>query len=149
MTSTSEPVESPVPEGFTPFERGGPFFTQLGPAYTRPADDGGVVVALRVADKHTNGAGITHGGMLTALADSALGINIAIRRKRMSGQVTVSLSVDFLSPAQPGDWLEAFVHIRRVGLRLAFGDCILKVGTREVLRCSAVFSIATLAAKSG
>lgn len=135
-----------VPDGFEPFDhsRAGPFLALIGPVYVRREESGGVVVALRVAERHTNGGGIAHGGMLTSLADSALGINVADARKRAGGQVTVSLNVDFLAPVHVGDWLEAHVHLRKLGLRLAFADCILKVGAREVLRSSSVFTIATL-----
>ncbi|HSW06618.1 PaaI family thioesterase [Aquabacterium sp.] len=132
--------ELPVPEGFVLREIGGPYFTALGPIYMKPTPQGGAVIALRVAHQHTNMAGMTHGGMLATLADGAFGINIAMLRKRRSGQVTVSLNADYLSPARPGDWLEAHVTVRRMGWQLAFADCLLQVGERLVLRATAVFS---------
>lgn len=130
----------PVPEGFVPRTMGGPYFTALGPIYMRQLPTGGAVVALRVMHQHTNLAGLTHGGMLTTLADGAFGINIAMLRKTHTGQVTVSLNSDFLSAARPGDWLEAHVEVRRMGRQLAFADCQLRVGERIVLRSNAVFA---------
>lgn len=148
MTSPAAPyliadtVEPGVPEGFKRLEAGGPYFRQMGPAYLRLSDDGkSGVLALRVAANHLNVQGISHGGMLTTMADSALGMNLSLARGRRGGQVTVSLTADFLSGAREGDWLEAHVVITRMGKRLAYANCDLKVGARHVLRSSAVFAI--------
>ena len=133
-------ADADVPEGYAPLEFGGPYFRALGPMHGRRQADGGLIVALRIAESHLNIQGFTHGGMLTTLADGALGLNIAIARGRRGAQVTVSLTADFLSSARLGDWLEAHVTITRLGQRLAYANCDLKVGTRHVLRASAVFA---------
>jgi uncharacterized protein (TIGR00369 family) len=138
VADTAEPG---IPEGFRRLEAGGPFFRQMGPAYLRLAADGkSAVLALRVAANHLNVQGVCHGGMLTTMADSALGMNLSLARGRRGGQVTVSLTADFLSAAREGDWLEAQVVITRMGKRLAYANCDLKVGERHVLRSSAVFA---------
>ncbi|HEU5296218.1 MAG TPA: PaaI family thioesterase [Burkholderiaceae bacterium] len=129
-----------VPQGFEPLHVGGAYFQQLGPVSSRRADSGSVIIALRVAERHLNIQGITHGGMLVTLADGALGINIALARERKSAQVTVSLTADFLSGGRLGDWLEAHTTITRIGQRMAYANCDLKVGTRHVLRSSGVFA---------
>jgi uncharacterized protein (TIGR00369 family) len=149
--SSSADDALPVPEGYRPLLAGGPYFRALGPVYSRPQADGGAVIALRVTDAHLNIQGVTHGGMLSTLADGALGINIALARGRRGGQVTVSLTADFLSGGRVGDWLEAFVTVTRMGRRLAYASCDLKVGARHVLRSSAVFAFVerTLPAAAG
>jgi len=114
-----------VPPGYAALERGGAWFRALGPLYQRQADDGTVIVAVRVSASHANVMGIAHGGMLMTLADGAMGINLNLLR--------------FLSAAQVGDWLEAHTRIRRNGKRLAFVECTLKVGEREVLHASGTF----------
>jgi uncharacterized protein (TIGR00369 family) len=129
-----------VPAGFERRVSGGPYFRALGDIYWKPQDGGGAVIALRVAESHLNVQGFTHGGMLTTLADGALGINIALARGKRAGQVTVSMSADFLASARVGDWLEAHVTVTRVGQRLAYANCDLKVGDRHILRSSAVFA---------
>ncbi|HET7527670.1 MAG TPA: PaaI family thioesterase [Burkholderiaceae bacterium] len=129
-----------VPPGFKPLHVGGAYFQQLGPVYSRPDDTGGLIIALRVAERHLNIQGITHGGMLVTLADGALGINIALARERKSAQVTVSLTADFLSGGRLGDWLEAHTTITRMGQRMAYASCDLKVAARHVLRSSGVFA---------
>lgn len=129
-----------VPPGFVQRDAGGPYFRALGPVYMKARPEGGVVLGLRVTDGHLNIQGVSHGGMLTTLADGALGINIAMARGTRGGQVTVSLTADFLSGARLGDWLEAHVTVTRMGQRLAYASCDLKVGDRHVLRASAVFA---------
>jgi uncharacterized protein (TIGR00369 family) len=137
--AAAAPVEPP-PDGFVPLEFGGPYFRALGAVHGRRQPDGGLVVALRVAEGHLNIQGFAHGGMLTTLADGALGLNIAIARGRRGAQVTASLSADFLSSARRGDWLEAHVTITRMGRRMAYASCDLRAGSRHVLRASAVFA---------
>jgi uncharacterized protein (TIGR00369 family) len=134
------PASDTVPEGFVPLSAGGPYFRALGPVYLKRQEGQGGIVALRVAERHLNIQGMTHGGMLTTLADGALGINLALARGTRGAQVTVSLTADFLSGARLGDWLEAHVVVTRMGQRLAYANCDLKVGTRHVLRSSAVFA---------
>lgn len=137
----TDPARLPMPEGFTPTRRGGPWFNELGALGTHPDGRGGAVIALRVVPKHSNMSGICHGGMLATLIDGALGMNISLARGRRGGQVTVSLHCDFMSAARVGDWLEAHVWVRRLGRKMAFADGVLKVGDREVLRATAVFSL--------
>ena len=142
MPDMPEPIL--VPEGYEPLVHGGPYFRALGAIYGRPAPDEGLVVALRVDDAHLNMQGLTHGGMLTTLADGALGITIGLAQLRARGrrqaQVTVSLNADFLSSAKVGDWLEAHVAITRMGQRMAFANCDLRVAGKQVLRANAVFA---------
>ena len=147
LADTAEPG---IPEGFKRLEAGGPYFRQMGPAYLRLNHDGkSAVLALRVAANHLNVQGICHGGMLTTMADSALGMNLSLARGRRGGQVTVSLTADFLSSAREGDWLEGHVVITRMGKRLAYANCDLKVGERHVLRSSAVFALVDPPAPQG
>lgn len=134
-------VPDDVPEGFAPLDAGGPYMRGLGQLYFRRREDGNPVIGLRVLESHLNVQGMTHGGMLTTVADGALGIGIAMARGKRGAFVTVSLTADFLSSGRLGDWLEAHVAITRMGQRMAYANCDLKVGTRHVLRASGVFAL--------
>jgi uncharacterized protein (TIGR00369 family) len=112
----------------------------LGPLYHRPVD-GGVIIAVRMAEKHLNRRGIAHGGMLVTLADSAMGINLGRTREPRLWTVTSSLATDFIDAARLGDWVEARVEILKVGARLAYATCFLMVGKRRILRASGVFAV--------
>ena len=129
-----------IPEGFRPLNRGGQFLAQLGPLYLKKAGDQ-YIIGLRIEERHTNIRGIAHGGMLLTLADSALGIVLSSSRTPPQPMVTVNLSTDFVECANPGDWVEAHVDIQRVGKRLAFANCYLRVGERRILRASGVFAL--------
>jgi uncharacterized protein (TIGR00369 family) len=137
-------MEENVPEGFARLERGGHFLASLGPLYAKKTEKG-LVIAMRIEDRHLNTRGIAHGGMLVTLADSALGISIATAgeaapAERPRAFVTVNLSVDFLASAHEGDFVEAHVSIEKIGARLAFATCFLQVGSRRVLRASGIFA---------
>lgn len=149
MAEAVAPETPEIPAGFTPLQRGGGnWFASLGPCFVAPGDNGSKVLGLRIDARHINVQGVAHGGMLTTLADSALGMNIFIARSRKAaqaggqagGQVTVSLTADYLASVREGDWLQAHVHITRLGQRLAYANCDLRSGSRHVLRCSAVFA---------
>lgn len=133
---------SAVPEGFAEVgPRGGAFLAHaLGTLYVRK-DPAGLVFGLRIEERHLNSRGIAHGGMLVSMADTALGIALALSRDPPTPLVTVSLTTDFADAAHPGDWVEARVDIQKVGARLAFANCYLSVGARRILRGSGVFAV--------
>lgn len=129
-----------VPQGFTRLRRGSsPFLSSLGPLYAKK-EGAGVVLGLRIEGKHLNTRGVAHGGMLVTLADSALGIVIAMARTPPLPMVTVNLTTDFADAARAGDWVEARVDIQKIGRRLAFANCHLWVGDKRILRASGIFA---------
>jgi uncharacterized protein (TIGR00369 family) len=130
----------PVPPGFERLKRGGPYMANLGELYCR-RNDGEIVIAMRITEQHTNMRGIAHGGMLSSLADSALGLGLSMHCEGRHSFVTVNLSTDFVDAARPGDWVEAHVDVQKVGARVAFANCFLQVGERRILRASGVFAV--------
>lgn len=133
-------TQSDIPDGFQQLDHVGPFLAQLGPLYLKK-DGEGLILGLRIEERHNNIRGIAHGGMLVTLADTALGVALSLSCTPPQPMVTVSLSTDFLESARPGDWVEAHVDILRVGKRLAYANCYLIVGERRILRASGVFAL--------
>jgi len=129
-----------IPQGFKALQRGSSrFLSMLGPLYAK--DEGnGVVIGLRIDERHLNTRGVAHGGMLVTLADSALGIVIAMSRTPAHPMATVNLTADFADVARAGDWVEARVDVQKMGKRLAFANCHLWVGDRRILRASGIFA---------
>src|SRR5881227_2833094 len=125
-----------IPPGFEPYDGQGPFLEHIGPVHVR--DDGGLVFGLRAEERHTNHRGTIQGGLLSTFADFVLGRAIEADADDGKDRATVSLTVDFLKPAQPGDWIESRARVDRVGGTLAFADCSLAVDDREVVRARAV-----------
>lgn len=140
MATTPRAGSAPVPPGFEPLQRGGPYVAAMGPLYCRRAG-GAITIAMRIDARHTNMRGIAHGGMLASLADSALGIGLTLHCDGRHSFVTASLGTDFMDAARPGDWVEAHVDVQRIGNRMAFANCWLQVGDTRILRASGVFAV--------
>ncbi|MFL5825062.1 MAG: PaaI family thioesterase [Thermoleophilaceae bacterium] len=130
-----------VPEGFVPYENQGPFLEYIGPIHVREGGDE-LVLGLRAEDRHANHRGTVQGGLLSTFADFALGRAIEADADDGRERATVSLTVDFLKPAKPGDWIESRTRVDRVGGTLAFADCSLTVDEREIVRARAVWVVA-------
>jgi acyl-coenzyme A thioesterase 13 len=130
-----------VPAGFAPYENQGPFLEAVGPVHAREVE-GGYVFGVRAEERHTNHRGTVQGGLLSTLADFALGRAIEADADDGKDRATVSLTVDFLKPCRPGDWIESRTRVDRVGGTLAFADCSLTVDEREIVRARAVWVVA-------
>ena len=128
-----------LPPGFEPLFRTSPFLETVGPLFYRKDPELGLVIGLRVAEKHANARGIAHGGLLLTLADIALGYRTAFAQDPPTGLITANLSADFAGAAKIGDWIEAHVDIQKVGSRLAFANAYLTVEGERIVRASAVF----------
>jgi uncharacterized protein (TIGR00369 family) len=141
MTSISEPV----PEGYARHFRTSPLTDPWEPLYSKAAD-GAVVLALRIKEAHCNGRGFAHGGLISALADNAMGLSVfEVLRSRQDGQprsiLTVSLALDFLGSAQTGQWLEFVPRVLKAGNNLGFADCIVRADGQPIARASATFRV--------
>jgi uncharacterized protein (TIGR00369 family) len=114
----------------------------IGPIQTNGSAGGEPILGLRAEERHTNHRGTVQGGLLSTFADFALGRAIAADADDGKDRATVSLTVDYLKPAKPGDWIESRTRVERVGGTLSFADCSLTVGGREIVRARAVFVVA-------
>jgi uncharacterized protein (TIGR00369 family) len=130
-----------VPDGFVPFPNQGPFLEGVGPVHVREGGDE-LVLGLRAEERHANHRGTVQGGLLSTFADFALGRAIEADAEDERERATVSLTVDFLKPSKPGDWIESRTRVDRVGGTLAFADCSLTVGGSEIVRARAVWVVA-------
>lgn len=130
-----------IPEGFQPLKRGGGFLRSLGPWYYRRDDRDQMILAIRIEERHTNIRRIAHGGFLVTMLDTALGIVVSSSREPAQPIVTVSLTTNFIASAAPGDWVEARVDIDRIGGRLAYASCTLRVAERRIMTGSGVFAL--------
>ena len=133
---------SMVPEGFTPLFRSSPFLDLLGPIYNQRTDKG-LVIGLWAEAKHCNARGLVHGGVLSSLADVALGYNSAFAQEPPTPIVTSSLSIDYAGTAKRGDWITLETDVQKVGKSLAFANCYVVVESVRIARASAVFSVVT------
>ena len=131
----------PVPDGFTPYDGAGPYIDHIGPVLVRETPEG-LRFGIPTSGHHANHRGTVQGGLLSTLADFAIGRAIGAESDDEAERATVSLTVDFLRPAQPGDFVEAYASVDRIGSTLQFADCSITVDGREVVRARAVFATA-------
>ena len=111
------------------------FETNNGPFWHRMEDDGRIVSAFRVEQKHLNGMGNVHGGAFMAFADYCL---FAMASPILEGPgVTVSFACEFLDAAREGELIEASGEITRAAGSLIFLRGILTCGERPLLTFSA------------
>ena len=129
------------PEGFHPVTRRSGFLDLIGPLHVDDTDPRAPVYGLRVREHHVNSRGGVHGGVLTTLADVALGYGTLAAHGDVLALVTASLTIDYTGTAGVGDWLEARTTLKRMGSRLAFAGCEITTGDRAVASCSGVFSV--------
>jgi uncharacterized protein (TIGR00369 family) len=135
-----------LPAGYQRHTRRSPVTDPWEPLYARETDDA-VQLAIEVREPHCNGRGFAHGGLISALADNAMGLSIARQVKRVQGRdltglVTVSLALDFLDSAHIGDALEVQPSVLKLGRTLAFADCRVLAGDRLIARGNASFRLA-------
>lgn len=136
----SKPPASDPPAGYKPLFRTSPFLDHNGPFFYRENGDGTFVVGLRIQPKHANARGVAHGGILMTLCDISLGYRTTRSQTPSPLIVTASVKTDFAGSAKIGDWVEAHVDVHKVGGRLAFANCYLKVGEERIVHASAVFA---------
>ncbi|MEM8661567.1 MAG: PaaI family thioesterase [Pseudomonadota bacterium] len=129
-----------IPEGYEPLFRTSPFLDLIGPIYNKKLDDG-LLVGMRVQEKHCNARGSMHGGVFSSLADIALGYSSVLKSGGTTPLVTANLSLDFAGSAQLGDWVEITTDVQKIGKRMAFANCYFAVNDKRIVRASAVFGV--------
>jgi acyl-coenzyme A thioesterase 13 len=130
-----------MPEGFAPYTEPSPFLDRIGPLYERD-DSTGPVFGIHVLEHHCNRRGFVHGGLLVTLSDVALGKAGERRSDPPVSLLTVSITYDFIGLARRGEWLEARTDFKRVGRELAFANCYVRSGGKEIGRANGVFKVA-------
>ena len=131
------------PPGFQRHARKSPLTEPWEPLYARIAGET-VVLGLRAADAHTNSRGFVHGGLISALADNAMGLSCGRRLgSEGGGLVTVNLSVDFLGAALKGQWLEFDTVFVRPGATLCFAQAFVTADGQPCAKASGVFRVVT------
>ena len=125
-----------APEGFSEIPGPSQYSVLIGPIYQKDSDPYRCR-AIRLQPKHANNAGIVHGGMLMALADTVMGS--AARGVTGVPSVTVRMTTDFAGPGRIGDWLVATGTVSRETRTLTFVTAELRAKHRLVMTASGVF----------
>jgi uncharacterized protein (TIGR00369 family) len=134
MTSTD------IPAGFEPHFRKAPLTDPWEPLYSKKTDKA-VIIGLRLAKPHTNARGLIHGGLITALADNAMGYSCAQVTNWTTSFVTISLSIDFVGSAGIGQWLAVESEVIKTGSTICFAQSLIKADDAVIARASGTFRV--------
>ena len=128
------------PAGFTRHYRPSPVTDPWEPLYSRKGE-GAVSIGFQAAPAHANSRGFVHGGLISALADNAMGLSCAETLGDLTSLVTVSLAVDFLGSANLGQWVEIAPKVNRAGGRLCFAEAMVTADGEPCAKAHATFSV--------
>ena len=131
-------MEQDIPEGFAPHFRKSGLTDPWEPLYSRNTGEA-IRIGLRAGPAHANSRGFVHGALITALADNAMGLSCGLSLTGISGLVTVGLSLDFLSTARLGQWLEIRPTVLRTGKTLSFCTATISADETVCARANATF----------
>lgn len=131
-------VAARAPEGFKLSTERGPFTTHNGPYFHKVTEDG-FAHGFRATQRHCNGHGIVHGGMLMAFGDGVLAT--AVYRQAQRRAVTIRMTSDFVHMVRVGEWVEGTAWVTRAARSVCFVEGEVKTGNQVVLRASGVFKL--------
>jgi uncharacterized protein (TIGR00369 family) len=85
------------------------------------AEPGRVVVELMAGPQHRHGGGVVQGGVITQIADAAMGMSLATLQEDRMWNTTIELKINFLRPAIAGR-LRAVGRVVEMRQTLLFGE---------------------------
>jgi acyl-coenzyme A thioesterase PaaI-like protein len=129
-----------APAGFAAHDRKSPLTDPWEPLFSRRTCDR-VILGLWAGAAHTNSRGFVHGGLISALADNAMGLSCTRALGHKGGLVTVNLTLDFLGAAQLGQWLEFDTLFVKPGTTLCFAQAFVTADGQPCARANAVFRV--------
>lgn len=109
------------------------------------ADAGRARCEIRLQGHHLNNGGRVHGGVLTALADTAAGLAVRTLRPEGKQSATTDLNIAFIRPPL-GDTITADAEVIHAGRRLLRVEISLSSGDKLVARSNATFMLTSPAA---
>jgi uncharacterized protein (TIGR00369 family) len=104
--------------------------------------EGIAVVEMTSTEAMANHAGFVHGGMISALADSAMGRSVRTIKPGVVRAMSFDLKLSFISAAKIGESLRATGRVVHAGRRTVVADCRVEgKDGRLVATASATFSV--------
>jgi uncharacterized protein (TIGR00369 family) len=85
--------------------------------------DGTAVVDMTTTEDMANHSGFVHGGIISALADSAMGRSLRTLKPGVSRAMSFDLKLSFISAAKIGEELRAAGKVVHAGRRTVVTEC--------------------------
>jgi uncharacterized protein (TIGR00369 family) len=100
------------------------------------AEPGRVVLELMAGPEHRHGGGVVQGGVITQIADAAMGMSLATLQDDGMWNTTIELKINFVRPAIEGR-LRAIGRVIEMRQSLLFGEAdVLDDRDRLIARAS-------------
>jgi len=104
--------------------------------------EGSAVVEMTATEDMANHSGFVHGGMISTLADSAMGRSVRTLKPGVVRAMSFDLKLNFINAAKIGESLRATGHVIHAGRRTAVAECsVVGAGGRLIATASATFAI--------
>jgi len=104
--------------------------------------EGSATIEMTPTEDMTNHSGFVHGGMISTLADSAMGKAVRANGPKIRRQVSFDLKVTFISTAKVGETLQATGRVIHAGRRTVVAECRVEgPGQRLVATASGTFAV--------
>jgi len=85
-------------------------------------EDGRAVVELDVHAGHRHEGGVVQGGIITQIADAAMGMSLMTRQDQGMANTTIELKINFLRAVRKGR-LSAEARVVKAGSALGYVEC--------------------------
>ena len=129
-----------IPAGFEPHFRKSALTDPWEPLYSK-RESGRVVIGFQAAAQHCNSRGFVHGGLVSALADNALGLSCAMQHDPVAGLSTITLNLTFLRPIRIGQWVEVGPSFTRIGRSIDAAEGYVDVDGKRAALATATFAV--------
>ena len=104
--------------------------------------EGMAVVEMTPTDDMANHSGFVHGGMISTLADSAMGRSVRTLKPGVTRAMSFDLKLSFISAAKVGEKLRATGRVVHAGRRTMVAECRIEApGGRLVATASGTFAV--------
>jgi uncharacterized protein (TIGR00369 family) len=104
--------------------------------------EGSAIVEMATTEDMANHSGFVHGGMISTLADSAMGRSLRTLSPGVLRAMSFDLKLNFINAAKVGEKLRATGHVIHAGRRTVVAECRVEGGDgRLVATASATFAV--------
>jgi uncharacterized protein (TIGR00369 family) len=104
--------------------------------------EGTAVVEMATTEDMANHSGVVHGGMISTLADSAMGRSLRTLNPGVTRAMSFDLKLNFINAAKVGEKLRATGHVIHAGRRTVVTECRVEGSEgRLVATASATFAV--------
>jgi uncharacterized protein (TIGR00369 family) len=135
------PLPTPLPVGERETEAHSAAWTWFGLRLVETAE-GAATVEMTPTEDMANHSGFVHGGMISALADTAMGRSLRTLKPGVTRAMSFDLKLNFINAARIGESLRATGHVVHAGRRTVVTECRIEgKDGKLVATASATFAV--------